>query len=48
MSFNLGLFFSSSSSARLKTFYDSDWGTCNYSTQLVIGFSVYLRNPLIS
>jgi len=45
---NLGLFFSSNSSAYLKACCDSDWGTCSNSRQSVTGFSVYLGNSLIS
>jgi len=45
---SIGLFFSSSSFAHLKTFYDSDWGTYSDLRQSVIGFSVYLGNSLIS
>jgi len=39
---SLGLFLSSSSSAHLKAFCDSDWGTCSDSRQSVTDFSVYL------
>ena len=45
---SLGLLFSSSSSAHLKAFCDSEWGTCSDSRQSVIGFSVYIGNSLIS
>jgi len=45
---SLVLFFSFSSSAHLKAFCDSDWGTCSDSRQSVTGFSVYLGNSLIS
>jgi len=45
---SLGLFFSSSSSAHLKAFCDSDWGTCSDSRQSVTNFSVYIGNSLIS
>jgi len=45
---SLGLFFSSNTSAHLKAFCDSDWGTCSDSRQLVTNFSVYLGSPLIS
>ena len=45
---SLGLFFSSSSSACLKAFCDSDWGTCSDSRQSVTDFSMYLGNFLIS
>jgi len=44
---SLDLFFSSKSSAHLKAFCDSDWGTCSDSRQLVTDFSVYLENSLI-
>jgi len=45
---SLGLFFSSSSSAYLKAFRDSDWGTYSDSRQSVTDFNVYLDNSLIS
>ena len=45
---SLSLFFSSGSSAHLKAFCDSDWGTCSDRRQSVIGFSVYFENSLIS
>ena len=45
---SLGLFFSSSNFAHLKAFCDSDWGTCSDLRQSVTGFSMYLRNSLIS
>jgi len=45
---SLGLFFSSNTSAHLKAFCDSDWGTRSDSRQSVTGFSVYLGNSLIS
>jgi len=45
---SLDLFFSSNSSAHLKAFCDSDWGTFSDSRQSVTGFSVYLGNSLIS
>jgi len=45
---SLGLFFSSSSSAHLKAFCDSDWDTCSDSRQSVTSFSVYHGNFLIS
>jgi len=42
---SLGLFFSANTSAHLKAFCHSDWGT---SRQSMTSFSVYLRNSLIS
>jgi len=45
---SLGLFFSSNTSAHLKAFCESDWGTCSDLRQSVTGFSVYLGNSLIS
>jgi len=45
---SLGLFFPSNTSAHLKAFCDSDWGTYSDSRQSVTGFNVYLENSLIS
>jgi len=45
---SLSLLFSSSSSAHLKAFCDSDWGTCSVSRQWMNGFNVHLGNSLIS
>ena len=45
---SLGLFFFSNSSAHLKAFCDSDWGTCSDSRQSVTDFSVYHTLSFIS